>query len=168
MAIPAQPLGVVTLLILMTGEASLPFGYFPPVGKMTGRAFCRRVGGFNMELATGWVTGNTSRGGFATLFLQVALGAGKGHMGVCRTRMTGGAFPLQASSSPVTLIATELGMLSAKGPWMVEFLDHCDFRRAGDLGFLTNDRMAQLAILSNNFSFPAHMVPFVAAKATGV
>ena len=168
MTIPAQPLGVVGLLILMTGKANLPFGYFPPVGKMTGRAFCRGVGGFQMELATGRMTGDTSSGGFATLFLQVALGAGKGHRGVCRTRMTGGAFPLQAPSSPVALIATELSMLSTKGPWMVEFLDHCDFRRAGDLGFLPDDRMTQLAIFSNNFSFPAHMVPFVAAKATGV
>ena len=121
-----------------------------------------------MELATGRVTGNTSRGGFATLFLQVALGAGKGHRGVCWTRMAGDAFPLQAPSSPVTLIATELGMLSTKGPWMVEFLHHCDFRRARDLAFLPDDRMTELAIFSNNFSFPAHMVPFVAAKAAGV
>ena len=121
-----------------------------------------------MELTKSRMTGDARHGGFATLFLQVALGAGKGHRGVCRTRMTGSAFPLQPPSSPVTLIATELSMLSTKGPWMVEFLDHCDFRRAGDLGFLADDRMAQLAIFSNNFSFPAHMVPFVAAKATGV
>jgi len=39
MAIPAQSLGIVTLLILMTSEASLPFGYFPLVGEMTGDAF---------------------------------------------------------------------------------------------------------------------------------
>ena len=121
-----------------------------------------------MEFATGRMTGDARHDGFAILFLQVALGAGKGHRGVCRTRMTGGAFPLQASSSPVTLIAAELGMLSTKGPRMVEFLHYCDFRRAGDLGLLANDRMAELAIFSNNFSFPAHMVPFVAAKATGV
>src|SRR3990167_3059344 len=120
-----------------------------------------------MELATGRVTGNTSRGGFATLFLQVALGAGKGHRGVCWTRMAGDAFPLQAPSSPVTLIAAELGMLSTKGPRMVEFLHYCDFRRARDLGLLANDRMAELAIFANNFSFPAHMVPFVTEKQPG-
>jgi hypothetical protein len=124
---------------LVAAKASLPFGYLPFVGEMTGGATCGRMSGFEVELFLTGVTGGTVQNRFEILLLQMTLDARKSHGEISRTHMTCGALIHQAPSPPVTLVATELCMLSLQFPRMLELLRHFHLGGGGNLCLLTYD-----------------------------
>src|SRR3989338_5468507 len=100
------------------------------------------------------------------LIFEMALAAGEGrHRRVGRARVAGGALRHQTSSSQMTLVAAELGVLLLERPRMPEFFRHLDVGRPGDFALLGDDGMAELAILANHLPFLAHMLPLVTAEA---
>ena len=85
-----------------------------------------------------------------------------------RPSVAGRAFGCQPPAAPMALIARELRVFAKQRPWMLELFRHRDFRWVRNLSFLADDRVALLAILANQFSFPADMVAVMTAKTTRV
>ena len=68
----------------------------------------------------------------------------------------------------MALIARELRVLSHQWPWVFERFCRRHLSRLRERRFLTDDRMAKLAIAAQHFAFPAHVISLVTAKATRI
>jgi hypothetical protein len=68
----------------------------------------------------------------------------------------------------VTLIAAQLCVLAQQGPRVFEFLGHCDVTGFRDNGFLSDDRMAKLAIFSNDLPILTDVIALMATKTAGI
>ena len=121
-----------------------------------------------MEPAPSRMAGGTSRYGLEALLFEMALLTRESHRSGRRTRVAGGAFPLQPSPSHMTLVAAERGMLSPQFPGMLELLSHFGLCRACNPGFLADDRVAEIAVFAENLSVRAHMFPLVTAEAAEI
>jgi hypothetical protein len=136
---------------------------------MAGRALNGGMCRPQVEFGTaGMTTGASGNRLDLLLFLMAARTRESRHRSFRLTNMTGGAFRGQPSPAPVTLIAAELGMLSAKRPWVLKFFRRGNFRRFRDGCFLANDGMAQLALPADHLPFPARMIAFMTAEAAGI
>ena len=82
--------------------------------------------------------------------------------------MTRGAVLFHTSTSPMTLIAIELGVSSTHWPGMLELLRHIYLGGYSNSCLLTDDRMAELAFVPDHLAITTHMFPVMAAEAAGV